>query len=165
MTTPYPLPPAAHADQENDVLTIPATLSSAGRARVWVRERALAAGLGPDAAGDVELAVGEAATNAIVHGCRAMRTAGNNDNGEQHTTPPPEPVVTIVAGVGETWIYVEIWDPGQGFDPAMVRSTDPSDGNALGGRGLLLMQALMDDVTTCYHPGRGMCVRLRRRLE
>ena len=57
--------------------------------------------------------------------------------------------------------HVEIRDQGQGFDPNQVR--DEEDTDALGGRGLRLMRALMDKLLLFYD-GHGMSVRLTKHL-
>ena len=94
----------------------------------------------------VEVALREALANAIRHGCRGdvtqyVRCAFAYEDGD---------AVTLV-----------VRDPGSGFDPALV--PDPFDVDNIlnrGGRGLLLMRGLMDDVQ--FVDG-GREVRMRKR--
>jgi anti-sigma regulatory factor (Ser/Thr protein kinase) len=118
-------------------------------ARAFVTEAAYAAGLGRDAVGDIEVAVGEAVTNALLYGCVAV--------GDR-----PDAVLVTVAEEHGSFV-VEICDRGPGFDERLVRHTAPGDGEEIGGRGLLLMRALMDRVEV-HCDARGTRVRLERFL-
>ena len=112
------------------------------------RERILAlavrAGFSLNDLGDIEIAVGEAVTNAILYG-----------------SPATDSRVTIWSGLAGQVFYVEIRDQGRGFDPSLVRPDEDTD--ALGGRGLRLMRALMDEVDLHYS-GQGMIARLAKNL-
>ena len=132
---------------------MPAETRQAGQVRAFVRACAQNAGFDADAVADIELAVGEAATNAILYGCADC--------------PAEAAWITVIAGGanGEAVFFVEVWDPGAGFDPHQVNSTTSDDMDAVGGRGLPLMGALMDHVALHHEPERGMCVRLERRME
>jgi serine/threonine-protein kinase RsbW len=96
-------------------------------------------------AADIELALREALTNAVIHGnredvkkrvyvaCRCYR------NGE---------------------VLITVRDEGKGFDPnAITDPTLPSKLLSDHGRGIYMMQRLMDDV--CYDRG-GAVVRMRK---
>lgn len=116
----------------------------AGEARERIRGLANRAGLtGLDLA-DVEIAVGEAVTNAILYG---SPSAGSR--------------IEIAAGQSAENFFVEIRDQGHGFDPSQVRQEEDHD--ALGGRGIRLMRALMDQVDLHYD-GNGMVARLSKRI-
>lgn len=91
---------------------------------------------------DIEIAVGEAVTNAILYG---------SPDGTSH--------VQIVCGLSLTTFFVEVHDKGHGFDPSHVRQEEDYD--ALGGRGIRLMRALMDEVDLHYG-GDGMVARLSK---
>lgn len=94
----------------------------------------------------VDVALREALANAIRHGCRGDAT--------QYVR------CAFAYGEGDEVLLV-VRDPGSGFDPAVV--PDPFDAaNMLnhGGRGLLLIRALMDDVQ--FVDG-GREVRMRKR--
>ena len=117
---------------------------NASHARERIRALALRAGLtGVDLA-DVEIAVGEAVTNAILYG-----------------SPTATSRIVIISGRGNGAFFVEVRDQGHGFDPATLHEEDDND--ALGGRGIRLMRALMDQVEL-HHNGGGMIARLSKRL-
>lgn len=81
---------------------------------------------------EIELAITEALANAVVHGC-------GRDAGKQ--------AQVIVECDPERGILVVVRDPGAGFDPATLPS--PVHGERLfarGGRGIYLINQLMDEV-------------------
>ena len=81
---------------------------------------------------DIEIALREALTNAIVH--------GNNENAEKRVY-----VASRCSQDGE--VLVTIRDLGQGFDSRVVPDpTAPENRLSAHGRGIYLMQALMDEV-------------------
>ena len=116
--------------------------------RSFVREHAGAAGFGPDDVAEIEVAVGEAVTNAILYGHHAGITSEK---------------IAVVVGFANAVLFVEVHDFGPGFDPQNVRQTGVDDVDALGGRGLPLMKALMDRVDLDFD-GSGMRVRMERSL-
>ena len=117
----------------------------AGEARERIRGLAEQAGLTGMHLADVEIAVGEAVTNAILYG-----------------SPSASSRIEIAAGRAGHDFFVEIRDQGHGFDPSQVRQEEDHD--ALGGRGIRLMRALMDQVDLHYD-GDGMVARLSKRLS
>ena len=123
---------------------ITARPQNAAHARERVRQLALRAGLRDLDLADVEIAVGEAVTNAILYG-----------------SPTAASRIVIVSGLGGGAFFIEIRDQGHGFDPAVLHEEDNTD--ALGGRGIRLMRALMDQVDLHYN-GAGMTARLSKRL-
>lgn len=125
---------------------ITAQPQNAAQARERVKQAAAQRGFPPEALDDIEVAVGEAATNAILYGS------------------PSESSRIVVASwfsPADNAFHVEIRDQGHGFDPHSIRADDDTD--ALGGRGIRLMRALMDRVLLHYD-GHGMSVRLTKRL-
>jgi serine/threonine-protein kinase RsbW len=97
---------------------------------------------------DIEMAVREAIANAVVHG--------------NHENPQKRVHVNCRCSMdGEVLITVR--DEGQGFDSRSVPDpTDPSNLMLTHGRGLLLMQALMDEVG---FQENGTIVRMRKSLR
>ena len=101
--------------------------------------------------GDVEgisLAVHEALANAIIHG---------NDG------DPAKPVFISVAVNESCDLLIIIRDSGSGFDPSGV--PDPTVGDSLlasHGRGIFLMQKLMDRVDFRFSQGTEVIMRRRR---
>jgi len=94
---------------------------------------------------DIEIALREALTNAIVH--------GNHENAEKRVY-----VASRCSQDGE--VLVTIRDLGQGFDSGLVPDpTAPENRLSAHGRGIYLMQALMDEVQ--FDEG-GTVVKLRK---
>jgi len=87
----------------------------------------------------------EALANAILHGCKA---------------DPTKKVECSVNGDRKEGIVIVVRDPGTGFDPKSIQS--PTENSNLGadhGRGIFLIQALMDEVT---HEQNGTVIRMRK---
>lgn len=130
-------------------LAIPSRLEAMGAVQAQLDAALRRLGLDDDARHRIGLATHEAVVNAIVHGNRR---------------DPGRPVEVQLACDGEDLI-IRVADRGDGFDPAGV--ADPLLPENLarpGGRGLLLMRALMDEVG--HGPGLsgGTVATLRRRL-
>ncbi len=132
----------------NDQFEITAHPKNAGVARERIRKTAQKLGFSPAALGDIEVAVGEAVTNAILY--------GSPDGGSAI-------IVHTSFSASEKFFQIEVQDQGQGFDPLHMRQ-DENNTDALGGRGLRLMRALMDDVWLHYS-GSGMIVRMSKKLD
>lgn len=97
----------------------------------FVGEAAASAGFDADSIQDVQIAVHEAVTNAIVHG-----------NGLDESRR-----VRLQVAVSPAGLEVRVQDQGRGFDPGDV--PDPLAPENLcksSGRGILFMRSLMDDV-------------------
>lgn len=90
---------------------------------------------------DIKVALGEALANAVRH--------GSPDGGEG--------TITIVVSAYADRAVIEVTDSGSGFDGEHVCTDDLY---AVGGRGVMFMRALMDNV--CFAPanGGGTTVRL-----
>ena len=117
---------------------------NAGQVRERTRDLAARAGLAGLDLADIEIAVGEAITNAILYG-----------------SPTASSRIVVRAGLKGSTFFVEVQDQGHGFDPSQVREQDDMD--ALGGRGIRLMRALMDQVDLHYGSG-GMVAHLHKHL-
>ena len=130
-------------------LDLPAHRQSAAHARAFVRGAAESAGFSRADVADIEVAAGEAITNAILYG---------------HAEEAPDPTMIAIAVGSEdaTW-FVEVQDSGPGFDPCRICETQNGDREKLNGRGIPLMKALMDRVHFQRGPA-GMRVRLERIL-
>ena len=127
-----------------DQFEITAHPQNAGPARERVREAAVRAGFAALDLADIEIAVGEAVTNAILYG-----------------SPSAESRVVLAFGLAGADFVIKVRDEGNGFDPSIVRLEEDTD--ALGGRGIRLMRALMDQVDLHYD-GRGMVACLHKKL-
>ena len=129
----------------DDQFEITAYPQNAAVARERVRRVASAAGVSHAALDDIEIAVGEAVTNAILYGSPTATSR----------------IVISSLYLAEDGVFeVEIRDQGRGFDPDQIRTDENTD--MLGGRGIRLMRALMDTVILEY-TGQGMAVRLSRK--
>jgi serine phosphatase RsbU (regulator of sigma subunit)/anti-sigma regulatory factor (Ser/Thr protein kinase) len=96
---------------------------------------------------EILLAVGEAAANAYRHG---RKEEGRNE------------IRVLCALEGHT-VSVTVADDGPGFNPAAAEAASLPDRFSAGGRGLFLMQKLMDDVEIDIS-GRGTKVTMTRRV-
>ena len=127
-----------------DQFEITAHPQNAGIARERVLQAAVRAGFANMDLADIEIAVGEAVTNAILYG-----------------SPRADCRVTLSFGPTPAGFVIQVRDEGHGFDPISVRSEEDTD--ALGGRGIRLMRALMDEVDLHYD-GHGMTAILIKKL-
>lgn len=94
---------------------------------------------------DIEMALREALANAVLHGCKG---------------DPAKKIECTVTGDREEGILIVVRDPGVGFDPATIPSpTDDSNLHAEHGRGILLINKLMDEVR---HESNGTVIRMRK---
>src|SRR6202162_1088410 len=94
---------------------------------------------------EIELALREALANAILHGCKA---------------DPAKKIECTVTGDRDRGIQIVVSDPGVGFDPASLPSpTDDSNLHSDHGRGILLINELMDEVK---HERNGTVIRMRK---
>jgi serine/threonine-protein kinase RsbW len=93
---------------------------------------------------DVEIALREALANAIIHG--------------NHENPGKQVYVRCRCKPGE--ISIAVKDEGRGFDLKKIGDpTAPENTRGVHGRGIYLMNALMDDVR---FEGGGVVVRMRK---
>jgi len=104
--------------------------------------------LAPDATvlDAVNLAVGEAASNAVRHGCR-------EDEAKK---------IRVQSATDGYTLVVEITDPGPGFDPTEIPSPELGDLRE-GGMGIYFMRLTMDEVN--YSFDGGTKVRLVKHLN
>lgn len=130
-----------------DEFEITAHPQNASMARERVLKVAKAAAFPVDSLGDIEIAVGEAVTNAILYGSPSATS---------------RIVISCRFSQSDRAFEIEVRDQGRGFDPSHIRNDDNMD--ALGGRGIRLMRALMDSVLMEYH-GEGMVVCLSKKLN
>jgi serine/threonine-protein kinase RsbW len=126
--------------------TIPARTCLVKHVRLRVSE--MLESLSPDSTllDAVNLAVGEAASNAVRHGCR-------EDERKK---------VRVQSATDGHTLVVEICDPGPGFDPDRIPSPEPGELRE-GGMGIYFMRLTMDEVTYSFEEGTR--VRLVKHLE
>jgi serine/threonine-protein kinase RsbW len=131
---------------QHTAFTIPARVTLVSHIRTRVSEMLESMAPDEELLDAVRLAVGEAASNAVRHGCR----------GDEQLK-----VRVQSATDGET-LVVEISDPGPGFDPDQVPSPEVGELRE-GGMGIYFMRLTMDEVTYSFDDG-GTTVRLIKRL-
>jgi CheY-like chemotaxis protein/anti-sigma regulatory factor (Ser/Thr protein kinase) len=120
----------------------------------------------------VAVALREAIVNAIDHGNLELDSELRQDDERIYhrladerrgQSPYRERRVRIDVGVTRTEATFTICDQGPGFDPSKLPDpTDPANLCRIGGRGLLLIRTLMDDVSF-NNTGNQICLVKRRR--
>ena len=127
-------------------LRIPSRPEFVSVARLAVSAIACRLNFGIDVIEDLKMAVGEACANAI-----------------QHSAADSEIAITCLLEPDQ--LVVEVVDSGMGFDPSARPSVDIED-LPESGYGLLVIQALMDEVCFQSSPEQGPRVRMvKRRLK
>lgn len=107
------------------------------------------AGLSGEITDQISIAVVEAATNAIVHGNRCIRSKKTKVVIEKHLDE----------------IVVTVSDEGEGFDPKCIPCpTEECNLLKETGRGIYIMKKVMDDVSFDIQAGAGTSVRLVKRI-
>jgi len=131
-------------------LRIAADLENLAEIRRFVRETAAALGADPETVSSLELAVEEAACNAIVHGYRGR--AGSLEVGIERD--------------GEA-LLIRLRDWAPPFDPTLVPDPDltvPLAKRPLGGMGVYLIRHSVDEIDYRALPEGGNELALRKRL-
>ena len=136
----------AESDWETAHISAPSRPGAAAILRHQVMEFLKSSPFSSEELADVELAVGEASSNALKYG---------SPKGELDE-------VTVKCMKNEHTLIVEISDNGGGFDPEAVSPLTP-DGLAEGGMGIFLMRALMDTVEFEFRSGTTVRLTKRRR--
>ena len=131
-------------DMKFDV-AVPADVSAISPAVDWIMRHVSELNFGTEKEFEIEMALREALANAIVHGCK-------ND--------PTKKVECSVSGDRENGMMIVVRDPGVGFDPSLIPvPTEDSNLHSDHGRGILLINELMDEVT---HEQNGTVIRMRK---
>ena len=118
--------------------------AAVARSRVADIVRSLPMGLNEEQ--DVLIAVGEALTNAIKHGCGC----------------DPAKHISVRCVAGPMRLAIDVSDLGPGFDPESVGAPSP-DSLKEGGMGIHMMRQIMDDVSFTFDGGT--TVRLVKRIN
>lgn len=136
--------------EETVELKLPSRVEAIGEAAAAVTDAARRLGFAEDALFGIELAVREAATNAVLHG-----------NRQDETVPFEVGMTGTDAG-----FVVTVRDRGAGFDPSHL--PDPTaEENLLkaSGRGILFMRTFMDEVAWERPEGGGTLVRMTKKKQ
>ena len=137
-------------------LRLPSRPEFVGVARLTVAGVASRMSFDVEAIEDIKVAVSEACTNAIEHGCPSADCSAES--------------IFLCCELEEDVLVITVQDPGIGFEP--IISPPPTGGGTVidpplteGGLGLLLIEALMDEVTISSRPEDGTRVRMVKRLR
>ena len=136
---------AMHAD-----LQLASTLESVNKAEDVVMEAARELGFDPDNQHDIGMSVRECMVNAVAH--------GNRYSGRKK--------VNLRVWKDRRGLTIEIGDEGKGFEPKDI--PDPREGDNLlrqSGRGVLMMQAFMDEFEIVRREPTGTLVRMVKLLR
>jgi len=98
---------------------------------------------------DILVALQEALSNAVLHGCR--------DN-------PAKTVHCTVQGDDDE-VNITVHDPGPGFDAGSISEFEGGINLTGHGRGILLMRSLMDEVTYRQHGSEVQLKKIRHRPD
>lgn len=98
-----------------------------------------------------QLAIAEGFTNAVRHA---------------HKHQPPETPIRIEIDVSETALEVRIWDQGPPFDLMdQLQHLPPNNADAEGGRGLILLKKIADELSYGPKPEGYNCLTLRKQYR
>jgi serine/threonine-protein kinase RsbW len=131
------------AESQPVTLTLPSDLKLLGVARAFIESVCHAGRLDPDSSEAIVLAVHEAISNVIRHAHREQ----------------PNAVVQVHCYLGDDRVEIQVLDEGEPFDLPAVPKLDPGE-IRLGGRGVYLMRALMDELTCQPRGERGNVLRM-----
>ncbi len=113
----------------------------------------------PDARAAIKLAVGEACNNAVIH--PALVTAPSEAMSNSESSVVVAPIVIAARADGDA-LEIDVTNRGNGFHPVLGGAMPDAD--AEHGRGIALMEMLMDSVEYLSVNGNTM-VRLRKRIR
>jgi serine/threonine-protein kinase RsbW len=131
-------------------LVLPSQLETLDQVDAATLECARSVGFDEKTATDIAIAVIEAVTNAIIHGNRF----------DEHK------VVTVSYDCVDDTLSIVIHDEGDGFDLCMIPDpTVPERHLACSGRGIFIMQQVMDRVEFDMSGGKGTTVTLAKRFR
>ena len=125
------------------MLTLPSDLRLLSVARAFIESVCHAGRLDPDSSEAIVLAVHEAISNVIRHAHR------------EH----PDALVQVHCYLGDDRVEIQVLDEGEPFDLPAVPKMDPGE-IRIGGRGVYLMRALMDELTCQPRGERGNILRM-----
>ena len=133
-------PPSAQFE-----VSLPADISAISPVVAWVMRLVSQLDYVAGKEFEIEMALREALANAVIHGC-------NSDSAKK--------IECSVTGSRENGVLIVVRDPGPGFDPSKLPSpTDDSNLHLEHGRGILLINKLMDEVK---HEQSGTVIRMRK---
>lgn len=129
-------------------LTLPSDLALLPVVRSFVEEVCRTGGLARATTDAIVLATNEATSNVIRHAHRNR----------------PDVILHVQCTLLEGGVEVALLDQGEPFNVAQVPNLDPSE-MRIGGRGVFLMRALMDEVVCCPRETGGNTLRMFKRCD
>lgn len=129
-------------------LTIPSDLTLLPLARSFVEAVCQVAGCDDRTTHAIVMATDEATNNIIRHAHQQQ----------------PDATLQIQCFLCPEGIEIRLLDEGEPFDLAAVPALDPSEPR-IGGRGVFLMRALMDELSCQPRPPRGNTLRMLKRCS
>lgn len=128
-------------------LSVPSKPEYVGVVRLTLSAIASRIGFDIEKIEDMKVAVGEACTNAIMHGCTCAKDSKFNidfiSNGEKLT--------------------ISVYDDGKGCEVDSIQKPDLNKPKE-GGLGIFIIESLMDDVDIESEEGKGMMIKMIKYL-
>jgi serine/threonine-protein kinase RsbW len=136
--------------RKNDRIEIPSSLDHLPRVDQFIEEKLKRLGMDKSQIYDIAISVSEVVTNAVVHG-------NKNDLNRR---------VKIDLKADASRVEVTVEDEGSGFDRECICSPIEKE-NLLkkAGRGLLIVESLMDKVSICRKPKGGTQVKIVKNIR
>jgi serine/threonine-protein kinase RsbW len=136
--------------RENDRMEIPSSLDHLPAVDQFIEEKLKRLGIDKSQIYDIAISVSEVVTNAVKHG-------NQNDLNRR---------VKIDLKADASRVEVTVEDEGSGFDRECICS--PFEGENLlkeAGRGLLIVESLMDELSICRKPKGGTQVKIVKNIR
>jgi serine/threonine-protein kinase RsbW len=136
--------------RKNDRMEIPSSLDHLSQVDRFVEEKLKRLGIDKSQIYDITISVSEVVTNAVMHG-------NQNDSSKN---------VKIELKADSSKVEVTVEDEGSGFDRQCICSPVEKE-NLLkeAGRGLLIVESLMDELFICRKPKGGTQVKIIKNLH
>lgn len=136
--------------RENDGIKIPSSLDHLPQVDQFIEKKLKRLGIDKSRIYDIAISVSEVVTNAVMHG-------NQNDSSKN---------VKIYLKADVSRVEVTVEDEGYGFDRQCICSPIEKE-NLLkeAGRGLLIVESLMDEVSICSKPKGGTQVKIVKNIR
>ncbi len=136
--------------KKDNQIEIPSTLDFLPKVDEFIEKKLNKLKMNKDQIADIAISVSEAVTNAVVHG-------NKNDVGKK---------VRISLKMNASMVEITVEDEGGGFDPVSVASCVENQ-NLLkqAGRGILILNSLMDKVEYFCGPNQGTKVKMVKYIK
>jgi serine/threonine-protein kinase RsbW len=129
------------------ILSVPGKAEYVSTVRLAVSSLAVKSGFDVEAIEDIKVAVSEACSNILCH----------SNIGEEH-------LYRVECTLSKGRIEITVVDDGDGFDTNSYEEPNP-DCLQVGGLGIYIIKALMDEVYVDSHDGTGTLIRMIKRVD